>query len=174
MHAPLAMRAASLNFASLRRLALLDLQSMRRIAPIYHACAARRSTATWIFAAPPRVSGATAAIGDRLLMPCDAFGKPEKPDRSLLRLGPPLLYEGYKLYQQVYDSAMMHSFAARAARAATSKVTARQASNVAVPSSAETQGFARDGVSRCTPSARRRPGPARRRRGRRLQFARRN
>ena len=65
---------------------------------------------------------------------------------------------------------MMHSFAARAARAATSKVTARQASNVAVPSSAETQGFARDGVSSCTPSARRRPGTARRRGGRRLRF----
>ena len=54
----------------------------------------------------------------------------------------------------------MHSFAARAARAATSKVTARHASNVAVPSSAETQGFARDGVS----TARRRRDVARGRR----------
>ena len=68
---------------------------------------------------------------------------------------------------------MMHSFAARAARAAASTKTVRKASNVAVPSSAETQGFARDGVSSCTPSARRRPGTARRRGGRRLQCARR-
>ena len=68
---------------------------------------------------------------------------------------------------------MMHSFAARAARAAASTKTVRKASNVAVPSSAETQGFARDGVSRRTPSARRRPGTARRRGGRRLPCARR-
>ena len=67
---------------------------------------------------------------------------------------------------------MMHQFAARAARAASTRGV-RQASNVAVPSSAETQGFARDGVSSCTPSARRRPGTARRRGGRRLQCARR-
>ena len=68
---------------------------------------------------------------------------------------------------------MMHSFAARAARAAASTKTVRKASNVAVPSSVETQGFTRDGVSSCTPSARRRPGTARRRGGRRLPCARR-
>ena len=54
----------------------------------------------------------------------------------------------------------MHSFAARAARAAASTKTVRKASNVAVPSSAETQGFARDGVS----AARRRRDVARGRR----------
>ena len=55
---------------------------------------------------------------------------------------------------------MMHSFAARAARAAASTKTMRKASNVAVQGSAETQGFARDGVS----TARRRRDVARGRR----------
>ena len=60
---------------------------------------------------------------------------------------------------QVIRRKMMQQFAARAARAA-STARARQASNVAVPSSAETQGFARDGVS----TARRRRDVARGRR----------
>ena len=112
------------------------------------------------FCAPPRVvvlNEPSIVVRGRLSAP---LRYRKNPQSSASPRGPAAFSQGSTLYRQLIIIKMMHSFAARAARAATSKVTARQASNVAVPSSAETQGFARDGVS----TARRRRDVARGRR----------
>ena len=92
----------------------------------------------------------------------------KNPQNSYLLRDHSLNYEGFRepysaSHTPQKDDAFHSPRAPRALLRAPRR--ARQASNVAVPSSAETQGFARDGVSRRKPSARRRPGTARRRGG---------